>query len=119
MIPGVQIDTPREQVVETPKIDIAVTMDVASTTPPLISEITPITQIDIHNTDTMPIEPVTSLLDITEPTPQISILDIGAETIVPDPIITPIIVSTVVEPLVPVQTQPSSQTTQAPISGSL
>ena len=44
---------------------------------------------DIH-TDTMPTAPVTSLLDITEPTPTINILDIGntidTATLVSDPI---------------------------------
>jgi hypothetical protein len=93
-IPGVQLDTPREQVVETPKMDIAVTMDVASTTPPLIPEISPIIQIDTNNPNTMPTEPVTSLLDITEPTPpQVSILDIGADVIAPDQVISPIAIA--------------------------
>lgn len=65
--------------------------------------------VDTNNHDTMPTEPVTSLLDITESTqPQVSILDIGADIIAPQSI-------SPITPAVDVPT-PAMRT---PMSGSL
>jgi hypothetical protein len=100
-----------EQVVETPVLDIWVTIDPPPVTPAGVQESNvPVPPVDTNNPDTMPTEPVTSLLDITEPTPpQVSILDIGADVIVPDQVISPI------TPAVDVPT-PAMRT---PMSGSL
>ena len=64
----------------------------------------------------MPIEPVTSLLDITEPTPAISILDIGGTSDmapIPDLIVPVVITAPVSDPI------EISSTIPTPVSGSL
>jgi hypothetical protein len=87
-----------------------VTIDPPPVTPDIAQESnTTVLPVDTNNPETMPTESVTSLLDITESTtPQVSILDIGADTIAPQPI-------SPITPAVDVPT-PAMRT---PMSGSL
>jgi hypothetical protein len=76
-----------------------------------------ITLPDIHP-ETMPTEPVTSLLDITGPAPTISILDMGGTT--DTAIVHDSIVPVDVAPIVPVVAPPIATISERPtMSGSL
>lgn len=99
-----------EQVVETPAIDTWVTTE-PPITPAVVQESNAsVPPVDTNNHDTMPTEPVTSLLDITESTqPQVSILDIGADIIAPQSI----------SPITPVVDVPTTPAMRTPMSGSL
>lgn len=97
-------------------IDISVTTDTASSIPAIAADIpTPTPSIDTNNLDTMPTEPVTSLLDITQSTPQVSILDIGADIVAPEPIISPI--ATAVDVPTPAMRSPMSGSLGEKIGG--